>query len=133
MSDSTTGDNKWQDLWKDINNNGNERWKDGEKFDFDSKHLSLLYAVGALKQDDNASAQQIFVPMAGDCRFVKTAADVGFGVSALEFVESAIDNLKARFEDADTDNQSLKFETKTLNETQLKTLKVRRRNLYMCV
>jgi hypothetical protein len=87
-------DAQWNDMWKDIIDGGNARWKNDELFDFDTKHLKLMQRH--LPSDVDAKSVSILVPMCGDCKFIPTAMSHGFRLVGVEYARSGVEKLIER-------------------------------------
>lgn len=96
----------WKNTWTDMLAGGPQRWKDGEKTLNYEIAYTYLCKHGAL--DDKKS---VFVPLAGDCKFVSYVASKGCAVVVNEQVAIAVQSMK----DACT---GVEFESKSLSQSE---------------
>lgn len=82
----------WGKSWDDILEGGPSRWKDGEK------HLNYKLAHDVLTRHGAlGDSARVFVPLAGDAAMVPYLHRLGHTVVANEFVSSAVESMKKRF------------------------------------
>jgi len=77
----------WEDIWTDITNGGNQRWKSGEQ-------ETIVYDY-IEKQGVISDGMKILVPLAGDSHFVPHLWSKGHAVAANEMVPLAVETLKS--------------------------------------
>ena len=86
----------WSDTWSDILAGGNPRWK---VTDAESHQKALMYFRKFVK--GAPSDINVLCPLAGDDPFVHLLWRLGYSVTTIDLVPSAVDAMKKQFENSD--------------------------------